>query len=56
LRFVGRSNLATFFAGFFPSIGRSISFWPAAVQRGLITLHASGAYLTFTQAGSDLFA
>ena len=28
----------------------------AAVQRGLIALHASGAYLTFTQAGADLFA
>jgi hypothetical protein len=28
----------------------------AAVQRGLIALHSSGAYLTFTRAGSDLFA
>jgi hypothetical protein len=28
----------------------------AAVERGLIALHASGAYLTFTQAGADLFA
>jgi hypothetical protein len=28
----------------------------AAVERSLIALHASGAYLTFTQAGADLFA
>jgi hypothetical protein len=28
----------------------------AAVERGLIALHASGAYMTFTQAGADLFA
>jgi hypothetical protein len=28
----------------------------AAVDRGLITLHPSGAYLSFTQAGADLFA
>jgi hypothetical protein len=28
----------------------------AAVERGLIALHASGAYLSFTQAGADLFA
>jgi hypothetical protein len=28
----------------------------AAVERGLITVHPSGGYLTFTQAGADLFA
>jgi hypothetical protein len=28
----------------------------AAVARGLITLHPSGAYLSFTQAGAELFA
>jgi hypothetical protein len=28
----------------------------AAVDRGLITLHASGSYLSFTQAGADMFA
>jgi hypothetical protein len=28
----------------------------AAIDRGLITLHPSGGYLSFTQAGSDLFA
>jgi hypothetical protein len=28
----------------------------AAIDRGLITLHASGGHLTFTQAGADLFA
>jgi hypothetical protein len=27
-----------------------------AVAHGLITLHPSGAYLSFTQAGADLFA
>jgi hypothetical protein len=34
LRLVDRSDLAAFFAGFFPSIGRSISFWPAEAFRG----------------------
>jgi hypothetical protein len=28
----------------------------AAVTRGLLTMHPSGAYVTFTQAGADLFA
>jgi hypothetical protein len=28
----------------------------AAVDRGYVTLHPSGAYLTFTQAGADRFA
>jgi hypothetical protein len=28
----------------------------AAVDRGYMTLHPSGAYMTFTQAGADLFA
>ena len=28
----------------------------AAVAHGWITLHPSGAYLSFTQAGADLFA
>jgi hypothetical protein len=28
----------------------------AAVAHGWITLHPSGGYLTFTQAGADLFA
>jgi hypothetical protein len=28
----------------------------AAVDRGYITIHSSGVYLTFTQAGADLFA
>lgn len=28
----------------------------AAIARGLITVHPSGAYVTFTQAGADLFA
>jgi hypothetical protein len=28
----------------------------AAIAHGMITLHPSGAYLSFTQAGADLFA
>jgi hypothetical protein len=28
----------------------------AAINRGYIDLHPSGAYLTFTQAGAELFA
>lgn len=28
----------------------------AAVDRGYVTLHPSGGYLSFTQAGADLFA
>jgi hypothetical protein len=28
----------------------------AVIARGLMTLHPSGGYLSFTQAGSDLFA
>jgi hypothetical protein len=27
-----------------------------AVDRGYVTMHPSGAYLSFTQAGADLFA
>jgi hypothetical protein len=44
----------------FLAAGASVSEYKAAlraaVERGLIALHASGAYLTFTQAGADLFA
>ena len=28
----------------------------AAIDRGYLTLHPPGAYMTFTQAGADLFA
>jgi hypothetical protein len=28
----------------------------AAIDRGYLTMHASGGYLSFTQAGADLFA
>jgi hypothetical protein len=28
----------------------------AAIDRGYMTVHPSGAYMTFTQAGADLFA
>jgi hypothetical protein len=28
----------------------------AAIERGLLTMHPSGGYVSFTQAGADLFA
>jgi hypothetical protein len=28
----------------------------AAISRGYLTMHPSGAYISFTQAGADLFA
>jgi hypothetical protein len=28
----------------------------AAIERGYMTMHPSGGYLSFTQAGADLFA
>jgi hypothetical protein len=28
----------------------------AAIERGYLTLHPSGGYISFTQAGADLFA
>jgi hypothetical protein len=44
----------------FVSAGGSYDEYTAAVKsaidRGYIDLHPSGAYLTFTQAGADLFA
>jgi hypothetical protein len=46
--------------GQFIAAGASVAEYKAAVraavERGLITLHASGGYLSFTQAGADLFA
>jgi hypothetical protein len=41
LRFVDLSDFAAFFAGFFPSIGRSISFWPAEALRGFFPFGAA---------------
>jgi hypothetical protein len=38
------------------SVGEYGAAMKAAVDRGLIALHPSGAYLSFTQAGADLFA
>jgi hypothetical protein len=42
------------------SVGASPSEYSAAVRaaidRGFVTMHPSGGYLTFTQAGADLFA
>jgi hypothetical protein len=44
----------------FLSAGGSVQDYVAAVKaaidRGFIVLHPSGAYMTFTQAGADLFA
>jgi hypothetical protein len=55
----GRLQIGTI-NGQFIAAGASVAEYKAAlraaVERGLITLHASGAYLTFTQAGADLFA
>jgi hypothetical protein len=44
----------------FLDAGASVSEYAAAlkaaIDRGYVTLHPSGVYLTFTQAGADLFA
>jgi hypothetical protein len=44
----------------FLDAGASVSEYAAAlkaaVDRGYLALHPSGAYVTFTQAGADLFA
>jgi hypothetical protein len=39
--------------GSYPEYGAAVK---AAIDRGYITMHASGGYLSFTQAGADLFA
>src|ERR1700686_5848163 len=40
---VERSDLTAFLAGFFPSIGRSISFWPAEAFRGFLPVGAAAS-------------
>jgi hypothetical protein len=44
----------------FLSAGASVTEYSAAmkaaIERGYLTMHASGGYVTFTQAGADLFA
>jgi hypothetical protein len=46
--------------GQFLAAGASVAEYTAAVKatidRGYMTLHPSGAYMTFTPAGADLFA
>jgi hypothetical protein len=39
--------------GSVPEYGAAVK---AAIDRGYVELHPSGAYLTFTQAGAELFA
>jgi hypothetical protein len=55
----GRVHIGTINREFLSAGGSVVEYSAAvkaAIDRGLITLHASGAYLTFTQAGADLFA
>jgi hypothetical protein len=40
-------------AGSYEEYGAAVK---AAIAHGWITIHPSGGYLTFTQAGADLFA
>src|SRR6266404_5700895 len=40
---IDRSDFTAFLAGFFPSIGRSISFWPTAAFRGFLLLGAAAS-------------
>jgi hypothetical protein len=55
----GRLHIGTINREFL-NAGGSVAEYGAAVKaamdRGLITLHPSGGYLSFTQAGADLFA
>jgi hypothetical protein len=39
--------------GSYPEYSAAVN---AAIDRGYLTMHASGGYLSFTQAGADLFA
>ena len=50
-RLIDRSGLAAFFsAGFFPSIGNSISFWPAAALRGFLPFAEASLAMLFFRA------
>jgi hypothetical protein len=40
----------------FLEAGGCVAEYTAALDRGYIALHPSGAYMTFTQAGAELFA
>ena len=55
----GRFQIGAINAQFFGAGGNVHEYMAAvraAIDRGYITVHQSGAYLSFTQAGSDLFA
>jgi hypothetical protein len=55
----GRLNIGTINRAFFNAGGSYDEYTAAvkaAIDRGYIDLHPSGAYMTFTQAGADLFA
>ena len=51
---IGELNSKFLAAG--ASVGEYSAALKAAIERGYLTLHPSGAYVTFTQAGADLFA
>jgi hypothetical protein len=56
---VGRIPIGTInqqFLGAGASLAEYSAAVRAAIDRGLVTVHPSGGYLTFTQAGADLFA
>jgi hypothetical protein len=55
----GRVSIATINQQFLAAGGSPAEFGAAvnaAIAHGWLTKHPSGAYLTFTQAGADLFA
>ena len=51
---VGKVNFAFLQAGGTPA--GYMAALAAAIEQGWLTRHRSGAYLSFTQAGADLFA
>jgi hypothetical protein len=57
---VGRLHIGTVNREFLNAGGSVAEYGAAAVRaaidRGYVEIHSSGAYLTFTQAGTELFA
>ena len=52
--FVGALNLQMMGAG--ASAPQYVAALKAAIEHGYLTMHPSGGYVSFTQAGADLFA
>jgi hypothetical protein len=55
----GRLHIGTINRAFFNAGGSVAEYGAAvkaAVERGYVEMHPSGGYLSFTQAGADLFA